>query len=106
LTIPENIKEKLTGYLRDIHRELVGYEFLIDRRFASDLIVKVLDKNCDFKIQKMLLETFAKVFELSNEDRIKIGLTALTSPQTKNVQKHFKLIDLVKELNTYLNNIS
>ena len=54
----------------------------------------------------MLLETFAKVFELSNEDRIKIGLTALTSPQTKNTQKHFKLIDLVKELNTYLNNIS
>ena len=101
--ISDSVKNTCVTFIQKINKELIGYEYLIDKRIITDLLIKIFDKSCDAKIKKSLMETMASFMELSNEDRTKMGITHsnIKQQQTGNIP----VIDLLKEFDDYLSKI-
>ena len=57
-----------------IKNELVDYEYLIDRRVISNLLLKYFDKSADSKLKLALLDTLANIMGYDNDLRKKMGL--------------------------------
>mmetsp|Transcript_4547 Transcript_4547/g.4724 ORF Transcript_4547/g.4724 Transcript_4547/m.4724 type:complete len:305 (+) Transcript_4547:1602-2516(+) len=74
-------RDKMKVYCDEIisktKTELAEKQYLIDKRIVSNHFLKYFDKNVDWNIKNALIESLAKIFGFSNEERKKIGLSPL-----------------------------
>ena len=101
--ISDSVRNTCNTLLSHITKELQGYEYLIDKRIIIDILVKIFDKNCDYKIKNALMETMASLMELSNEDRERIGINSINTKQPQKVS--LPLVDYVNELKDFLSKV-
>ena len=76
-------KQLCNEFIEKMENELIEFDYFIDKRNISDLIVKIFQKDTSEMLRTMLKETIASVMKLNNEDRIKMNIEPLP-------EEHFK----------------
>ena len=106
------IKSNCLKFIVDIENELIDFNYFIDRRTISDLLLKVFEKNVDEKLKNFLIETIARLMKFTNEERIKINIEPLSPKHISSIQNNsdnlscIKIYEIVKNFKNYLNNFN
>ena len=107
----ESAKNLCREIMVRIKNDLTDYEFLIDKRIISNILLKYFDKNADHKLKSALLDTLANIMGYGNDEKKRLGLTVSNNSlsgrkQEANVNSEGdNLKDLINELWKYMEQI-
>ena len=98
-------KQLCNEFIKKMENELIDFDYFIDKRNISDLIVKIFEKDTSEMLRTMLKETIASIMKLNNEDRIKMNIEPLLEEYFKKKEKVIILIaQILLRLFKILNN--
>jgi hypothetical protein len=72
------IKKNTEEIIKKVKKNMVGNEYLVDKRIVGGLIFKILDKNTKKSIRLSILETLASMIGFENDERRKLGLKPIS----------------------------
>ncbi len=72
------IKKNTEEIIKKVKKNMVGNEYLVDKRIVGGLIFKILDKNTKKSIRLSILETLASMIGYDNDERKKLSLKPIS----------------------------
>ena len=71
------IKKHTKEVLIKVQNEIKDVEYMVDRRIIINFLLKALDKKANKKLRKSIKNTLANFLDLTNDERLKIGLNTI-----------------------------
>ena len=106
-TIIIDLKKNCNEYISRFLKEITEIQYLVDKRLLSEILIKILDPNCDNCVKNSLLETISSIMCFSNEERFRLNLPPNKHEKIKESDNisYNRLLTIIMDFKIYLSKI-
>ena len=102
-----DLKKNCNEYISRFLKEITEIQYLVDKRLLSEILIKILDPNCDNNVKNSLLETISSIMSFSNEERFRLNLPPNKHEKIKESDNisYNRLLTIVMDFKIYLSKL-
>ena len=106
-TIIIDLKKNCNDYISRFLKEITEIQYLVDKRLLSEILIKILDPNCDNNVKHSLLETISSIMSFSNEERFRLNLPPNKHEKLKETDNisYNRLLTIIMDFKIYLSKL-